>query len=655
MKIKTDEELAAVLDSEINMADGLSTGTLSAQRRRAMEFYLGQPYGNEIEGRSQVVTSEVADTIEWILPSLLKIFTSSDKAVMFEPTGPEDEQAADQQTDVVNHVFYKHNPGFMVLYSLFKDALLSKRGFVKWFWNDQSEAVEETYEGLNQEELAALEADPAVTIEKMEEISVEDVAAGEPPPAPTLNVTVKRVNEKGQVKIVPMPPEEVLISKKATTIEDTPFIAHKVEKTVSELLLMGFDRKKVEALPSYNSDIDNEEAAERDTINKSNDDESEPADESMREVEFYECYLRYDSDDDGIAELHHIHFAGKTIFTNEIVDSIQIASATPVPITHEFFGQSVADLVMDIQKIKSTVLRNMLDNMYLQNNQRLGVNDLVNLDDALNNRAGGLVRVKGFNSPALSINPIPTQQLGQSAFQMLEYLDTIRESRTGTTRYNQGLDANSLNKTAHGLERIMSAAQQRIELIARIFAETGVKEMFLGIHELLLKHQDKEMVMRLRNKWTPINPVEWKRRENMTITVGLGTGDQEQKVMYLKLILEIQKGLMESGAGGLMVTPKQIYNALDNLTEATGLKNVESFFTKPDPNKPPKPEKPSPEEQQAQLEMKKTQQDMQIAQQELQMKQEEQRVDIELKRQKNQAEIEAMMIRADRGDRVSHG
>lgn len=649
---KTDADLAAILDSEIKMADGLSTGTLSSQRRRAMEYYLGEPYGNEIEGRSQVVTSEVADTIEWILPSLLKIFTSSDKAVMFEPVGPEDEAAADQETDVVNHVFYKHNPGFMVLYSLFKDALLSKRGFVKWYWNDESEAVEETYEGLGQEELAVLEADPAVTIEKLEEISLDGVE-GLPPEA-TLNATVKRINEKGQVKIVPMPPEEVLISKKAITIEDTPFIAHKVEKTVSELLLMGFNRKEVEALPSYNSSIDNEEAAERDTINKSNDEETDPADESMRKIEFFECYLRYDADDDGIAELHHIHYAGKTIFSNEIVDSIQMASACPIPITHEFFGQSVADLVMDIQKIKSIVLRNMLDNMYLQNNQRLGVNDLVNLDDALNNRAGGLVRVKGFNSPSLSISPIVTQPLGPSAFQMLEYLDTIRESRTGTTRYNQGLDANSLNKTASGISQIMSAAQQRIELIARIFAETGVKEMFLGIHELLLKHQDKEMVMRLRSEYVNVSPTEWKRRENMTITVGLGTGDQEQKMQYLIQILQIQKGLMESGAGGVMVKPKQIFNALDKLVEASGLKNVETFFSKPDPKNPP-PEKPDPDEQKAQLEMKKMQMEMNIAQEEFKMKQAEQQADIQFKREKLDAEIRAMQVRAERGSRIDHG
>ena len=613
----SDIELRGIINSEITNALGYMGGSLSSQRKKSLEYYMGEKLGTEIDGRSQVVSTDVADTIETILPNLLRIFTSSEKVVKCEPVKVEDIKMAEQVTSYINYIFNKDNDGFSILYTWFKDALLEKNGIVKVYW-DESESVEqETYQNLSDDEYTLLIEDD--NIEVVEEESFEDettkaqlevvkamaIKTGEimpEMPVPMMhNVIIKRTNGSGKVKIENIPPEEFLIQRTAKTIEEANFIAHRVSKTRSELIEMGFDKKIIDDLPISNEALLNEESLTR----NSNIDEtpfSESTDSSTEEVELFECYIRVDTDGDGIAELRKITVAGTggyTILENMACDKMPFCSITPIPMPHRFYGRSISELVEDVQLVKSTVMRQLLDNMYLTNNNRVAIMDgMVNLDDLLTSRPGGVVRTK--QPPSQVMMPMQSQTISQQAFPLLEYLDTVRESRTGVTRYSQGLDADSLNKTATGVNALMSQSQMRMELVARVFAETGIKDLFKKIFELTCKYQDKERVVELNNEFVPVRPTEWRNRYNITISVGLGTGSSDQQAVIMNSILErqLQAFQLQGGQEYPMVSLKNIYNSLAKIVENAGLKNVDNYFVNPDMGKtmvqPPQPPAPTP-------------------------------------------------------------
>ena len=609
----TEEKLRAIINSEINNSIGFMGSNLTSQRKKSMEYYMGDKLGTEIDGRSQVVSTDVADTVETILPNLLRIFTASDQVVKCEPVKSEDVPLAEQATNYINYIFNKDNPGFSILYTWFKDALLEKNGIVKVYWDDSISVEQETYENLNDQEYQLLVDDDNVEI--VEETSVVDesmreamnlVAAqaeaqgevvGEEPEPMLHNVIIRRTSKGGKVKIENVPPEEFLIQRTAKTIEDATFVAHRVMKTRSDLIEMGFDREVVENLPTSNNILLNNERLTR----LSDIDQSpmnEGSEDATQDIEIYECYVKTDYDGDGIAELRKVIVAGESgyeILENMPCDSIPFCSLTPIPMPHRFYGRSVSELVEDVQLIKSTVMRQLLDNMYLTNNNRMAVMDgMVNLDDLLTSRPGGVVRTK--QPPSQVMMPMQSQTISQQAFPLLEYLDTVRETRTGITRYNQGLDADSLNKTATGVNAIMTQSQMRMELIARVFAETGIKDLFRRIFELTCKYQDKERIVELNNQFIPVKPTEWRNRFNISITVGLGSGSKEQQIMMLNNILErqLQAFQLQGNREFPMVSLKNIYNSLAKIIENAGLKNVENYFVNPDMGKtmvtpPPEP------------------------------------------------------------------
>tara|TARA_Y100000592_G_scaffold70190_1_gene109195 strand:- start:326 stop:2515 length:2190 start_codon:yes stop_codon:yes gene_type:complete len=609
----TDNELRSIINREINNAIGYMGSNLTSQRKKSLEYYMGDKLGTEIDGRSQVISTDVSDTIETILPNLLRIFTASDQVCKCEPTKAEDVALAEQATNYINYVFNKDNPGFTILYTWFKDALLEKNGIVKVYWDDSAKQSQETYENLNDQEYQILTNDDNVEIVSHEEFEDEKgkqlleeakkVAEAQGQdlsevPIPKLhNVIIKRFSEGGKVKIENVPPEEFLIERNAKTIEDANFVAHRVMKTRSDLIEMGFDQEIIETLPTSNNMILNDERLTR----LSDIDESPMAqstDQSTADIEIYECYIKLDMDGDGVAELRKIIVAGDsgyTVLENMACDSIPFCSLTPIPMPHRFYGRSVSELVEDVQLIKSTVMRQILDNMYLTNNSRVAIMDgMVNLDDLLTSRPGGVVRTK--QPPNQVMMPMQSQTISQQAFPLLEYLDTVRETRTGVTRYAQGLDADSLNKTATGINTLMTQTQMRMELIARVFSETGVRDLFRKIFELTVKYQDKERIVELNNQFVPVMPTEWRNRYNITITVGLGSGSKEQQIVILNNILERQ--LQAFGLQGNrefpMVTLKNIYNSLSKIIENAGLKNVENYFVNPEQGKqmmspPPEP------------------------------------------------------------------
>ena len=604
----SDTELQSIINGEITNALGFLGGNLSSQRKKSVEYYLGEKLGTEIDGRSQVVSTDVADTIETILPNLLRIFTASDQVVRCEPVKAEDVALAEQATNYINYVFNKDNPGFSILYTWFKDALLEKNGIVKVFWDESQKVEQETYRNLNENEYQLLVDDENIEFVESEEfidetgkeLLAEAEAQGQDVsqiPVPKLyNCIIKRTNKTGKVKVENVPPEEFLISRSSKSIEDASFVAHKVAKTRSELIEMGFDREIIETLPASQNVLHSTEK-----LTRFGDIDENPfkhsTDKSTEQVELYECYINLDYDGDGIAELRKVCVGGNsayTILSNETVDSNPFCSLTPIPMPHRFYGRSVAELVEDIQLVKSTVMRQLLDNMYLTNNNRVAIMDgMVNLDDLLTSRPGGVVRTK--QPPQQVMMPMQSQTISQQAFPLLEYLDTVRETRTGVTRYAQGLDADSLNKTATGINTLMTQTQMRMELIARIFSETGVKDLFSRIFELTVKYQDKERIVQLNNQFVPVRPTEWKDKYNISIIVGLGSGSKEQQLVILNNILErqVQAFQLQGGQEYPMVSLKNIYNTLSKMIENAGLKNVENYFVNPDVGKdmvqPPPP------------------------------------------------------------------
>ena len=599
IQVLDDPKLRSILQGQINNAIGYLGGLLSDQREKSLEYYQGDKLGNEMAGRSQVVSTDVADTIESLLPNLLRVFTSSDKVVRCEPVKAEDEPLADQATAYLNHIFYKENDGFTLLYNFFKDALIEKNGVLKVFYDETEEVEHETYKNLTDEEYKVLIDSPEVEI--LEDEVKEDVQADKAIdeledqmaaqgmdmdiPTPKLHdCKIKRTAKKGKIKVESIPPEEFLIDKAAVRLEDADYVAHRVQLTRTQLIEMGYSKEEVYNLPTSDSTILNTEklARFRNIEDYPYDTSNDP---STQRIQIYENYIRYDYDGDGIAELRKVVSVGSSayqILENMPCDQIPFVSVTPIPMPHRFYGRSVAELVEDIQLMKSTVMRQLLDNMYLTNNNRVAIMDgMVNMDDLLTTRPGGVVRTK--QPPNQVMQPIQAQPISQQAFPLLEYLDQVREVRTGVTKYNQGLDSESLNKTATGISAIMNQTQMRSELIARIFAETGVKDLFRKMFALSVKYQDKEKIIQINNEYIPVLPTEWKDRFNVSITVGLGTGTKEQQVVMLNNILQkqLQAFELQGRRDYPMVTMKNIYNTLSKIIENAGLQTVGSYFIDP--------------------------------------------------------------------------
>jgi len=627
----TEEELVTRIRGEITDSLGYLGDTISQQREKAMQYYYGLPFGNEVDGRSQFVDTTVADTIEWIKPSLMRIFASGDNMVVFEPHGPEDVEAAKQATDYVNYVFQKDNNGWEILYSWFTDALLSKNGVLKVWWDETNEHNREEYSNLTDDELAVLVNDPLVEV-------IEHTAPGETYEdygeeyAEGHHVVISRDLSKGRIAVESIPPSEFLISRESKTIEDSRFVCHRVIKTLSELREMYPDKNlDVEDMKGGGDDMAtfSGERLERYMFDKSakywegwgGDDTY--GEDGLRTYWLHESYIRTDYNGDGITELRKVCTVGSLVLANEEIDRIPFVSITPVKIPHKFFGLSVADLVMDLQLIKSTLLRNLMDNMYNQNFGRYAVLEgQANLDDLLTQRPGGVVRVKSPNA----ITPLATPSLEPYSFQMLEYIDGIRESRAGVNKYSQGLNDNALTShtTATAVNSVMTAAQSRVELIARNFAETGVKDLMLCIYELLQKNQDKERVVKLRNEWVPVRPDMWRDKMDCTVAVGLGHGNKDQQLMHLTSMLQFAGEAMKGGLK--IVSEKNMYNMGAALLKNMGFQNVQDFLTDPEQTQP---EGPSPAEQMAQM-------DMQLKQKELEIK----AADVQVKMQKIQQEYQ---------------
>jgi len=663
----TEQELLAIIEAEEKRALGYGDGELSAEREQALKYYNGDLYGNEQEGRSSIVTREVADTVEWILPTLLDIFTASDKAVEFQPEKPNDEEATKQATDTCNYVFYKQNNGFVALYSFFKDALIQKNGYVKVYYEKGEKARKETYRGLTQGQFMQLLGQPNIEVKAHSEYPDPSVppmapmamavggAMGQPPQVSMLHDVIVEVTQQyGKVCVDPVPPEEMLISVDLgqVDLQKATFVAHRCQKTLSDLADMGYDTDELSAggdddnvVESSGEWLERRQYDEEQTYSQA---ESAVMDPTMRKVWVTEAYIRADYDGDGIAELRKVMKCGRVVLENEETDVIPFAAITPVIMTHRHIGKSVADLIMDLQLIKSTLMRQVLDNIYFTNSPRQAVLSnsqgvpQANLDDLLTVRPGGVVREYVPNA----VRPLTVPFMGQYGLQVMEYIDTVGAKRTGVTENLAGLDSDSLNKTARGATITQNNAMMRIKLIARIFAETGVKAMFKLILHCLATHQDKAMIVRLTDKFVEVDPRGWDTSWDMTVNVGLGTGNKDQQLGHLQAITQAQIAFMQAGLP--IVNPKNIYNVQARIVENAGFKSVEEFWTDPEQQQqqPQQPPQPDPRmiqmQQEQQFKQQQAQADMQIEQAKMQQQAQadERRMQLDVAKSQAQMQLE---------------
>lgn len=650
-----DVEFQSIVRNEIEQAIGHYDTEYSQARIDAMDYYLGEPFGNEQDERSKVVSTEVSDTIEHIMPSLMRIFTQSDDYVRFSPTGPEDVKGAEQASDYSNWVINNDNRGFEIMHNWFKDALILKMGVVKYYWDETTDIKTEEYEGLTEDELMMLLEDPEVEIVEREEVLMgEEIITpdGMVIPAPvSYNVKVKRTEENGRIAIENVPPEEFLISNRAKSISDADFVAHRTTMTVSELVEMGYDREEIERYAGY-TDLDmNEERTKRfeDIETGLTYDSTDP---TMRDVLVTESYIKSDYDGDGIAEFRRVLTVGNGyhVLENEEFDHIPFAGLSPILMPHRAIGRSVAELVMDVQLIKSTLMRQLLDNIYNTNNSRVvAVEGQVNLDDLMTNRPAGIVRVR----QAGAVQPLQVPDVAGSVFPALNYMDTVREQRTGITKQSMGLDADSLQSTtATAVAATMAASQGKIEMIARVFAETGVRDLFRGILHLSTKYQNKEKIVRLNNEFVSVDPREWNNMYDVQINVGLGTAQKQEQIQFLMATAAKQEQIIQQmGPNNPMVSLTQYRNTLAKVAELAGFKDADQFYAPSQEIEAKVQQAQAAQQQQGQqqdpmvaLEMQKFQAEMQMKQAEFEaqqaMKMQQMEMDFQLKREKAEAELQ---------------
>jgi hypothetical protein len=658
-------ELKAMLTAEkLDALAAMRASRLSAERANAMDYYNGDMSRDmpAQDGRSRAVSTDVADTIDGLMPSLMEIFAGSDEVVRFEPVGPQDVPAAEQETDYVNHVFMQQNPGFLVLYSFIKDALLSKVGIVKVWWEEHEEEERETYLDQGDDAFALLVADPDIEIvahSARPDPSYRPAVisppppvgapalpgpdtAGQPAPAPAApeespsasagpaepdedapvpmlhDVTVVTRKTVAQARVEGVPPEEFGISRFARSLKDCGYCFHEVIKREEDLIADGYDRDEIKAIPTYTM-LTNPEELARDTVDEhlsSGGDEG--GNEVNRQIKITEHYVRMDYEGNNKPALYRVTTGGdqgEVLTRNGEPEIVQVdmppfAAMTPVIVTHRFFGRSIADLVMDIQRIKTALLRAILDNAYLAVNPRVEVSEAhateTTLDDLLVSRPGGIVRTK---MPG-GVNWQTVPAIAGEIFPVLEYADATREWRTGVNRQSQGLDANALqNTSATAAMQVYNAAQARMKLIARIFAETGIRDLFALLHAVIRKNGGEAATVRLRNQWITVDPRDWKERNHLTINVGLGTGGKSERLAHVMAVVNLQKEALGAGLSNL-VSVQNLYNSAAEVVKLVDLKNVEQFFTDPRTQAPPQP-KPDPKLMQIQTQAQLDQQQAQ--------------------------------------------
>lgn len=581
-KLGDIQALAAQCLAEYQSAKTMS-GDIQRDREDGLKAYHQEPYGDEVEGRSQVRASDVRDSVEWILPDLIEPFIAGD-AMEFEPRAAEDVEPAEAETEAVNYVFMQKNPGFMLTYTAIKDVLLSKNCYIYVGWEDKAKYQREEYQGLSIEQVVMLTQDPDIEIRGYH-------ANGDGLTAPqTYDVLLRRKRDASGVCIYPLPPERVFVNRyhNSISLQDARCVIYEELLTEIDLVEEGVPLEKAQALPSYSHFSTGEELQRW----KKEGNLPEPSTGSLRIIRVLNCYIRTDFDGDGIAELRLVRLAGEStenILGNDEIDNIPIKSGAAIPNQHKHFAIALADTLQDIQKIRTVIRRLMLDSSYLGLYPTQYINETSAGDftyqDLLNRKPFGFVRMQDINGIRTEA-PVP---FAPQAIQMLEWLDNERDERRGFGRETQGMDLKTLADSTNLVgPMLMNAALKRTKLMARVLAETIFKDVFLAIHEELSKH-GRPFMARLKSGFAQINPQDWETREQMIIKVGTGYSDKMEKIAAQEGVLAKQQLVVQAGGMGKLITEENIFNALKHWQAASNIKSGQ-YFTDPSTITPPPPQ-----------------------------------------------------------------
>jgi hypothetical protein len=646
-----DRLIQAIDSAEEDTYGSDNDSELSNDRAYSIQLYLGENVDPAPSGRSQVVDRSVFETINWMMPSFCRIFTNTD-LVSIPAIGPDDEPAAQQEAEYINWVISQQNPWFEIFTTWATDAMMTRNAYAMAYMDKSRTSSIERYERQTEEGVAMLLSDKDVEVITHREYPDEDAQPqpmagpdGQPMigpdgqpivgPQPMLyDLELRRVGEKRKVCIKVLPPERCKVSHYTPSyrLADCDYFEYWDNKTISDLRAEGFDIADDIADSSEN---ETEEDIARNIYeeNTSNQD-GRPPDPSMRRVRARMIWIRHDYDEDGIAEMMYVVRVGQEILFKEEVGSIPVASMIPSPLPHRHMGISITDMVADIQRIKSTILRQGLDNLYLSNNPQKVINrNLVNLDDVLVSIPGGVIRTDDVNAVRYEVPPFVFPQ----AMEGMEYMDQIRENRTGTNRYFTGIDQNAANKTASGIQTLTTMAAQRVEQIARVIG-SSIEDLARIVHEVILRGGHRAEVVKMRGQWIEVDPSTWKKRTDFKIAVGFAAGNKDAMVNRLQMIVAAQMQAVQLGMP--IVKPDNIYETMLELTKASDMSTPERFWT--DPNSVP-PEPPPPDPNIVRAEM-----DNQTKQVEIQMDQQQAAGDLQMRDKELMVKAEIDKYRVDK-------
>jgi|LakMenE01Jun11ns_1017448.scaffolds.fasta_scaffold9952278_5 hypothetical protein len=617
--LRSKDELLKLVLSEAARAIGYTNNAqLIEDRTRALEYYKGDMRDLVVmKNRSDAVSYDVRDGIQAVLPDLVEIFAGSEDVATFRPSSAEDEEAAKQETDYVLHTIFEQNDGWSLFVTWILDALQAKNGVVRYWAEEGEPAEDQTLAGKTAAEIQmALDSGAELVSIKACEEYEEPYGA---PSEPLWDAVIRGEPEDGRVCIANVPPEDVAVAADTISLRDATYVSVRSRPRVQDLVASGIPKDLLDKVPSWGG-YSSQESLARDTVAETAL-SKRSTDDMLRQIEVYEHYIRLKSGRK--SELWCVTTAGRetgaALLRHEKVSQIGLAAITPYRVPHRFFGQSLADFLVDIQRLKSQFQRMQVDSGLFALNQRHVVNidrlaEGVGLDDYLNNQPGVPIRVTDDNA----VVPLASAGLSFDPLQSLEYFSTVAEERTGIVRASQGLNPDTLHETLGGAMQQLSRAQKRIRMIAKTFAETGVRDLYLGIHALLRENQSKERVVRLRGKWVPVNPSKWVERSDMQIEIGMGSGGREFELATIQQVIALQEKAVQAqgGMSGPLVTTKELYNSAIRLSEKAGLKAPEQFFANPEEqaSQEQAPQEQGPEQAKMQLEQAKLQSTIQIEQ-----------------------------------------
>jgi plasmid stability protein len=646
----SDDELLRYVGEErkrsVGFGESGDSGELTAARQKALNYAKGvMDDVVAAENRSAVVDTAVADAIETVLPDIMEVFVGGDDIASFMPMGEHDEAAAQEESDYVRHVVMEENPGFLILYTAFKDALLTRTGIFHWWAEDEDRS--ETKAKASAEQAPMLQA---VAEQLGQPLEAEEQDDG--------SVALVSRSKRLKVCVRAFPSEDFGVAPDTVNLPDATYCVVRDRPRVQDLIARGIDAEKARDLPSYALRNDAVEHA-RDKAGESQQTADDPHGD-LRTVEIRCHYIRLADDDGDLAIWRVVTDAEETtLLEKEQVDHIPFAAVTPYMTPHRFYGESVADKLIEVQKINTTLLRMLLDSGYFALNQRMTVDinkaTEFTISDLLANQPGHPIRVQGDGA----VLPVSAGALNFGVLDAMEYVATIAERRSGIVRNAQGLNPDTLHDTAQGAMTLIMAAQKRVRLICRIFAETGVKDLFLGVHRMLRTSYTEEHApasAKLRDSWKQVQPGDWGERNAMSVHVGVGSAGKEHDLMVAGQRLQMQQqAAMLPGAMGTLIDKPNIHQAFMAWERAAGSKNPDQYWT--DPASPPAQQAAQQQAQQPNPEMAKAQADMQLrqaqAQGDMQLAHAKAQSDVQLQALKHQGQMQADAEQAQRDHELS--